>query len=98
VSKLSQLFADREQARALSEGPVEETLIAASISILAEGVAVLLFFCMLFVWFAVFATKPENPRPLKTISTARPVASVVISVPSGLAHGRLSAPYRNERA
>ncbi|CAB4171669.1 hypothetical protein UFOVP1349_20 [uncultured Caudovirales phage] len=33
----------------------EETLIAAGVSLLAEGVAVILFITMIFVWFIVIA-------------------------------------------
>jgi hypothetical protein len=36
----------------------EETLIAAAVSLLAEGVAVVLFIFMLFVWFAIIGTSP----------------------------------------
>lgn len=56
--KTSQLHADYEEARALSEGPVEETLIAASISLLAEGVAVLLFFAFVGLLCVLRGTSP----------------------------------------
>ena len=39
----------------MDPSPTEETLIAASISLLAEGVAVILFITMIFVWFVVIA-------------------------------------------
>ena len=35
----------------------EETLHAAIISLLAEGIAVLLFFAAVFVWLAILATR-----------------------------------------
>lgn len=70
MSKMSQLYADHEHARSLSEGPVEETLIAASISILAEGVAIIVFLMMVGVWAVVWST-PHQPSMPPTIKQAR---------------------------
>lgn len=39
----------------MDPSPTEETLIVAGISFIAEGVAVILFMTMIFVWFVVIA-------------------------------------------
>ena len=70
MSKMSELHFARDQAAQLSEGPVEETLIAASISILAEGVAIIVFLMMLGVWGVVWST-PHEPSMPATIKQAR---------------------------
>lgn len=40
----------------------QETLLAAITSLIAEGIAVLLFMAMIFVWIAIYLKKmPELP-------------------------------------
>lgn len=49
----------RERLQALHDLDArEETLAAATLALLAEGVAVLLFFCMVLTWIAIAGTTP----------------------------------------
>jgi hypothetical protein len=36
----------------------EETIVAATVAILAEGIAVMMFFASAFVWLVIGATEP----------------------------------------